>query len=141
MPALWQRIGWVAMAVLIGLSRAGFAETDTVRIQRPIDLATLPLLVAEHEKLIEKQAEKRGGEDVKLQLDEAMMVGRSKNVDLVALEKALMALAELDERQSKIVGLRYFSGLSIEETAEALGISHATVKRDWAMRRRGCIGN
>ena len=44
MPALWQRIGWVAMAVLIGLSRAGFAETDTVRIQRPIDLATLPLL-------------------------------------------------------------------------------------------------
>src|SRR5438445_6857479 len=88
-----------------------------------------------------KQAEKRGGEDVKLQLDEAMMVGRSKNVDLVALEKALMALAELDERQSKIVGLRYFSGLSIEETAEALGISHATVKRDWAMRRRGCIGN
>ena len=64
-----------------------------------------------------------------------MMVGRSKNVDLVALEKALMALAELDERQSKIVGLRYFSGLSIEETAEALGISHATVKRDWAMAK------
>ena len=60
MPAVWRRIGWVAMAVLIGLSRAGLAETDTVRIQRPIDLATLPLLVAEHEKLIEKQAEKRG---------------------------------------------------------------------------------
>ena len=54
MPAVWRRIGWVAMAVLIGLSRAGLAETDTVRIQRPIDLATLPLLVAEHEKLIEK---------------------------------------------------------------------------------------
>src|SRR5438094_8595123 len=60
MPAMWRRIGWILMAVVIGLSRAGFAETDTVRIQRPIDLATLPLLVAEHEKLIEKQAEKRG---------------------------------------------------------------------------------
>ena len=60
MPALWQRIGLVGLAMLVGLSRAGFAETDTVRIQRPIDLATLPLLVGEHEKLIEKQAEKRG---------------------------------------------------------------------------------
>ena len=60
MPAVWRRIGWVAMAVLIGLSRAGLAETDTVRIQRPIDLATLPLLVAEHEKLIEKAATQRG---------------------------------------------------------------------------------
>jgi sulfonate transport system substrate-binding protein len=60
MPALWRRTCWITAAVLIGLSRAGAAETDTVRIQRPIDLATLPLLVAEHEKLIEKEAEKRG---------------------------------------------------------------------------------
>jgi RNA polymerase sigma factor (TIGR02999 family) len=82
-----------------------------------------------------KQAVKRGGEDVKLQLDEAMIVGRSKDVNLVALDEALKALAEFDEQQSKIVELRYFSGLSIEETAEALSISPATVKRDWAMAK------
>jgi NitT/TauT family transport system substrate-binding protein len=60
MPAGWRTIGWAAMAVAIGLSRPGLAETDTVRILRPVDLSTLPLLVAEHEKLIEKQAMQRG---------------------------------------------------------------------------------
>jgi NitT/TauT family transport system substrate-binding protein len=60
MPAVWRTIGWVAVAVAIGLSRPGLAETDTMRILRPVDLSTLPLLVAEHEKLIEKQAMQRG---------------------------------------------------------------------------------
>src|SRR6202790_2679675 len=60
MPAVWRTIGWVAMAVMIGMGGPGLAETDTVRILRPVDLSTLPLLVAEHEKLIEKQAMQRG---------------------------------------------------------------------------------
>jgi len=60
MPGVRRRIGWVVLAVVIGVSRPGLAETDTVRILRPVDLATLPLLIAEHDKLIEKQAEKRG---------------------------------------------------------------------------------
>ena len=60
MPGVRRRIGWVVLAVLIGVSRPGLAEPDTVRILRPVDLATLPLLIAEHDKLIEKQAEKRG---------------------------------------------------------------------------------
>src|SRR5205085_3314578 len=60
MPGVRRRIGWVVLAVVIGVSRPGLAETDTLRILRPVDLATLPLLVAEHDKLIEKQAEKRG---------------------------------------------------------------------------------
>ena len=82
-----------------------------------------------------KQAGKRGGDDVKLQLDEAMIAGQSPDVNLVALDEALTRLAEFDEQQSRIVELRYFSGLNIEETAEALGISAATVKRDWAMAK------
>ena len=82
-----------------------------------------------------KQAGKRGGDDVKLQLDEALIVGQSKDVNLVALDEALNRLAQLDEQQGRIVELRYFSGLSIEETAEALGISPATVKRDWALAK------
>jgi NitT/TauT family transport system substrate-binding protein len=60
MPIAWRGIIWIAMAVAIGLAQPGHAETDTLRILRPIDLAALPLLIAEHEKLIEKQAEARG---------------------------------------------------------------------------------
>jgi len=80
-------------------------------------------------------AEKRGGPDVNLPLDEALAVPESKDVNLLALDEALNRLAEMDERQSRIVELRYFSGLSLEETAEALGISLATVKRDWNFAR------
>jgi RNA polymerase sigma factor (TIGR02999 family) len=57
------------------------------------------------------------------------------DVDLLALDDALTRLTALDERQAKVVELRYFSGLGIEETAEVLGISPATVKRDWTMAR------
>jgi len=54
-----------------------------------------------------------------------------RDVDLLALDQALDRLAAMDPRQTKIVEMRYFAGLSIEETAEALGISHATVEREW----------
>src|SRR5207253_9924497 len=60
MPIAWRRVIWIAMAVAIGLAQPGHAETGTLRILRPIDLAALPLLIVEHEKLIEKQAEARG---------------------------------------------------------------------------------
>jgi RNA polymerase sigma factor (sigma-70 family) len=56
-------------------------------------------------------------------------------VDLVALDDALKTLAEMSEQQSRIVELRFFGGLTIEETAEVLGVSHATVERDWAVAR------
>jgi RNA polymerase sigma-70 factor (ECF subfamily) len=82
-----------------------------------------------------KQAAKRGGEDVKLQLDEAMIGGRQKDVNLVTLDEALNRLGQLDEQQGKIVELRYFSGLSIDETSAAVSISPATVKRDWTIAK------
>lgn len=79
---------------------------------------------------------KRGGADQDLPLDEALNVAaEDRNVDLLALDRALNELETLDERQAQIVELRYFSGLSIEETAEVLGISPATVKRDWNMAK------
>jgi RNA polymerase sigma-70 factor (ECF subfamily) len=79
---------------------------------------------------------KRGGADENLPLEEALCVASpDRDVDLLALDKALNELAELDERQAQIVELRYFSGLSIEETAEVLQISPATVKRDWSMAK------
>ncbi|MEJ7860253.1 MAG: sigma-70 family RNA polymerase sigma factor [Pyrinomonadaceae bacterium] len=74
---------------------------------------------------------KRGGIGEDLPLEAALVESEEKSVDLVALDEALTRLAEFDERQAQIVELRYFSGLSIEETAEVLRISPATVKSDW----------
>jgi RNA polymerase sigma factor (TIGR02999 family) len=83
-----------------------------------------------------KHRVKRGGEAENLPLEEAIyVVADEKNVDLLALDRVLDELAAIDEQQAKIVELRYFSGLSIEETAEALSISPATVKRDWQMAK------
>ena len=75
---------------------------------------------------------KRGGADENLPLEEAMFaVSAAPNVDLVELDEVLMRLAKFDERQANIVELRYFGGMSVEETAEVLHISTATVKSDW----------
>lgn len=85
-----------------------------------------------------KQREKRGGGNVKLSLGAATLVAaeeKGKGVDLIALDEALNKLAELDEQQARVVELRYFSGLSLEETAEALRVSRATVARDWEAAR------
>jgi RNA polymerase sigma factor (TIGR02999 family) len=82
----------------------------------------------------EKQAQKRDG-GVRLELDPEMMAASTRDVDLLSLDVALTRLAKLDERQGKIVELRFFAGLSIEETSEALGMSVATVKRDWMSAR------
>ncbi|HEX8198296.1 MAG TPA: sigma-70 family RNA polymerase sigma factor [Pyrinomonadaceae bacterium] len=84
----------------------------------------------------ERKREKRGGEAENLPLEEAALaVSPEKSIDLVALDVALDRLAEFDLRQARIVELRYFSGFSIDETAEILGISNATVRRDWDLAR------
>ena len=74
---------------------------------------------------------KRGGEARRVSLDEAATLADEKAADIVALDLALNNLAEFDPRKSQIVELRYFGGLNIEETAEVVGISPATVKREW----------
>ena len=81
------------------------------------------------------RAQKRGGGQ-KLSLGEALAVpGEADDLDLVALNEALDRLAEIDPQQSKIIELRYFGGLTVEETAEALGVSPRTVKRGWRVAR------
>jgi RNA polymerase sigma factor (TIGR02999 family) len=83
-----------------------------------------------------RKREKRGGDDVKFQLDEAIQTpAKEKGIDLVALDEALTRLAEFDGRQARVVELRYFSGMTEEETAEVLGTSPATVRRDWNMAK------
>jgi len=81
-----------------------------------------------------RHAQKRGGNAQKLSLDEAIGLPEQRDLDIIALDDALKLLAELDPQQSKVIELRFFGGLSIEETAEALGISPATVKREWRGR-------
>src|SRR5437016_7051546 len=83
-----------------------------------------------------KHREKRGGEAVKVSLDAAaFMTVNERDGDLIALDEALNGLARIQEQQVRLVELRYFSGLSLEETAEALKISRATAARDWNVAR------
>jgi RNA polymerase sigma factor (TIGR02999 family) len=77
------------------------------------------------------KAQKRGGPAQKLSLDEAMDAPEMRELDLIALDDALVTLAEIDPQQSRVIEMRFFAGLTVEETAEALDISPATVKRDW----------
>ena len=76
-------------------------------------------------------AAKRGGGAQKIELDEGAVLSKEQSTLILALDEALQRLAVLDERQARVVELRYFSGLNVEETAEALGVSPATVKREW----------
>ena len=82
-----------------------------------------------------RQSQKRGGEVCRITLGEAADVALEREMDLVALDDALNALAALDLRQSKVVEMRFFGGLSLEETAEVLKVSPGTVRRDWRMAR------
>ena len=75
--------------------------------------------------------QKRGGGAQQVSLDEAMTLAGDRAAELIALDDALRELAKMDERKSRVVELRYFGGLSLEETAEALGVSIPTVTRDW----------
>ena len=82
-----------------------------------------------------RSARKRGGGAVRLTLDDLVASVPSPSVDVLALDEALQRLARLDERHARVVELRYFGGLSVEETAVALGLSPATVKRAWTLAR------
>ena len=81
------------------------------------------------------RAGKRGSGTCMLTLDQRVVFPQTRSVDVLALDEALIGLAKLDQQQSRIVELRFFGGLSIDETSSVLGISPATVKRDWATAR------
>jgi RNA polymerase sigma factor (TIGR02999 family) len=78
---------------------------------------------------------KRGGGACQISLDEELFISDERSAEIVALDDALQSLATLDQRKSKLVELRFFGGLSIEETAEVLGVSPGTVMRDWTLAK------
>jgi len=82
-----------------------------------------------------KRYQKRGGGAVNVTFDESLPVAAEPGMDLVALDDALKALAMVDERKSRVVELRFFGGLSVEETATVLGVSPETIMRDWKLAK------
>jgi len=80
-------------------------------------------------------AEKRGGHAQHISLEDAVELSNRNEIDVLSIDEALKELAKFDARQSKIVELRFFGGLTIEETASVMGISVATVKREWVLAR------
>jgi RNA polymerase sigma factor (TIGR02999 family) len=80
-------------------------------------------------------AQKRGGKRERLSLDDVVIISDERSDDLIALDDALTKLAALDQRQARVVECRFFAGMSVEETAEALATAPATVKRDWTLAR------
>ena len=82
-----------------------------------------------------RQSQKRGDQPQRVTLDEALVISRGRGEDLVALDEAMKALAEVDPRKSQVVEMRFFGGLSVEETAEVLEVSPDTVLRDWRLAK------
>jgi RNA polymerase sigma factor (TIGR02999 family) len=82
-----------------------------------------------------RHAQKRGGERARVTLDDALVAGGERSIDLLALDEALTRLASIDPQQSRIVELRFFGGLTMDETAEVMHISPATVGREWRMAK------
>jgi RNA polymerase sigma-70 factor, ECF subfamily len=80
-------------------------------------------------------APKKGGAAVKVSLDKAVVFSRERSADVLAVDESLTKLAALDSEQARITELRFFGGLTVEETAEVIGISPATVKREWTMAK------
>ena len=110
----WQQVEWQNRAHFFGVS-ATLMRHILVQFAR------------------EQQAAKRGGQDIQVSLAEAAAVGTRDSPDLVALDDALVTLEKLDPRQARIVELRFFGGLSLEEAAEVVRVSVSTVRRDWRM--------
>ena len=81
-----------------------------------------------------RAAAKRGA-DLRVELDAALVLSPERNADIIALDEALNTLMKMDEQQGKIVEMRFFGGLSIEEIGEVLGISRSTVKREWSVAK------
>ena len=100
---------------------------------RAIAATTMRRILVEYARA--RRAQKRGGSHIAVSLDDDLAVTGSNTVDIEAIDEALNRLASFDAQQARLVEFRFFAGMTIEETAAALGISPATVKREWAVAR------
>ena len=86
-----------------------------------------------------RRYQKRGGGAQRVTLTDALLVAPERAVDVIDLDRALEALAVVDARKAKVVELRFFGGLSVEETADVLHVSNDTIKRDWRLAKLGLL--
>ncbi len=128
----WQPTALVNEAYLKLAGQSGLSFADRAGFFALAAKAMRQLLV-DHARA--HHAAKRGGNAVRVTLDEGIASLPSRDVDFADLDAALVELGRLDERQARVVELRFFAGLGIEETAAALHLSPATVKREWATAR------
>jgi RNA polymerase sigma factor (TIGR02999 family) len=112
----WQQVEWQNRAHFFGVS-ATLMRHILVQFAR------------------QQQTAKRGGQVLQVSLSEAVSLGTRHNTDLVALDDALTTLEKLDPRQARIVELRFFGGLSLDEAAEVVQVSVSTVRRDWRVAK------
>jgi RNA polymerase sigma factor (TIGR02999 family) len=99
---------------------------------------TMRRILVDHAR--SRNTQKRGGPEIRVDLPEELMISDERSEQLLQLDDALSRLAGFDPRQSKIVEMRFFGGLTEEEIAEVLGVSTRTVKRDWSMARAWLLG-
>jgi RNA polymerase sigma-70 factor (ECF subfamily) len=95
-------------------------------------------IVVDHAR--KRRYAKRGGGAVQIPLDEALIGARSGGVEVLALHEALMTLSKVDPRKGRVVELRYFGGLTVDECAEILGVARETAKRDWTLAKAWLFG-
>ena len=123
----------VANEVYLKLVRAGEIQCENRAHFLALCSQMVRRILVDHVR--RRKSEKRGGQEPSVPLDEVTVEVEARGIELLALDEALDALARIDNRKSRVIELRYFGGLSLEETAEVLGISPETAKRDWKMAR------
>jgi RNA polymerase sigma factor (TIGR02999 family) len=151
MPELYSELRQIAHACL-RRERPGHTLQPTALVneaylrlasQQRLDFSCRPQILAMAARMMRRilvnyaearNAQKRAG-GRRVTLDDRLAVAESRDIDIQALDQALCRLEQIDERQARIVELRFFSGMSAEETADALGVSTATVKREWHSAR------
>jgi len=115
---------------------AGYKEMDWQSRAHFIGVAASVMRQVLIDYARKKQAAKRGGPERDVPLDENLAtLSKEQSIELLDLDRALAELERMNQRQAKVVELRYFGGLTVEETAEALGVSPITIKRDWSVAR------
>jgi len=152
MPIVYQELRQIARRCLYG-ERAGHSVRATALVHeaylrlvdvRQIDWRNRVHFLAMAARLMRRtlvdlararRADKRGGDAVRVTFDEGLLPAQAIDDQVVRLDEALQALAALDERKCRVVELRFFGGLSVDETAEALRVSTKTVARDWEFAR------
>lgn len=123
----------LANEVYLKLIRAGTIQCENRTHFLALCAQMIRRILVDHAR--RRRSAKRGGDAAQVPLDEVLLQVEACGIEVVALDSALQTLAQIDGRKSRLVELRYFAGLSLEETAEVLGVSPETAKRDWKMAR------